>query len=216
MALCFFVLVLVFGQNLPCFDIASSVVRWKNACFPLFYVCKSRNSGNLSRKSPRQTDFFGAKWDFGREFLASWREKHPEKGGFCPQSGRIGRKRAVLGGKSQGGDEAKKRTWLPILQCYEVAKWAQMNFSRIFFRRSLAGNAEMPYLCTRNREATLLQERVTLWFATRQQKCCCDLWKSYITDCREVQGTIDHEAFFLSGKKLLRVKWIVPSNSTPK
>ena len=52
--------------------------------------------------------------------------------------------------------------------------------------------------------------------ATRQQKCCCDLWKSYITDCREVQGTIDHEAFFLSGKKLLRVKWIVPSNSTPK
>ena len=91
-----------------------------------------------------------------------------------------------------------------------------MNFSRIFFRRSLAGNAEMPYLCTRNREATLLQKRDALRFATRQQKCCCDLWKSYITDCREVQGTIDHEAFFLSGKKLLRVKWIVPSNSTPK
>ena len=68
----------------------------------------------------------------------------------------------VLGGKSQGGDEAKKRTLLPILPCYEVAKWAQMNFSRIFFRRSLAGNGEMPYLCTRNREATLLQERVTL------------------------------------------------------
>ena len=56
----------------------------------------------------------------------------------------------------------KNRTLLPILQCYEVAKWAQMNFSRIFFRRSLAGNGEMPYLCTRNREATLLQERVTL------------------------------------------------------
>ena len=45
---------------------------------------------------------------------------------------------------------------------HEVAKWVQMNFSRIFFRRSLAGNGEMPYLCTRNREATLLQERVTL------------------------------------------------------
>ena len=56
----------------------------------------------------------------------------------------------------------KNRTLLPILQCYEVAKWAQMIFSRIFFRGSLAGNAEMPYLCTRNREATLLQERVTL------------------------------------------------------
>ena len=61
-----------------------------------------------------------------------------------------------------GGGAAKKWALLPILQCYEVAKWAQMKFSRIFFRRSLAGNAEMLYLCTRNREATLLQERVTL------------------------------------------------------
>ena len=90
------------------------------------------------------------------------RGKHPEKYGFRPKRGRNGRKRVVLGEKSQGGDEAKNRALLLILPCYEVAKWAQMNFSRIFFRRSLAGNAEMPYLCTRNREATLLQERVTL------------------------------------------------------
>ena len=135
----------------------------KNACFPLFYVCQSRNRGEFQAKTPRQTDFFGAKWDLGREFLARWREKHPEEGGFCPQSGRNGRKRVVWGGKSQGGDRAKKWVLLPILPCYEVAKWAQMIFSRIFFRRSLAGNGEMPYLCTRNREATLLQERVTLW-----------------------------------------------------
>ena len=39
----------------------------------------------------------------------------------------------VLGGKSQGGDRAEKRTLLPILPCYEVAKWVQMNFSLIFF-----------------------------------------------------------------------------------
>ncbi len=162
MALCFFVLVLVFGQNLPRFDIAPSVVRRRNAYFLFFLACKSRNSDELQAKTPRQTDFFGAKWDFGWEFLASWREKTIEKGGFRPQSGRIGRKRAVLGGESQGGDRAKKRTLLPILQRNEVAKWVQMNFSRIFFRGSLAGNAEMPYLCTRNREATLLQERVTL------------------------------------------------------
>ena len=138
------------------FDIVPSVVKRKNAC-------KSRISGALVGKTPRQTDFFGENRDFGREFLLSWREKHPAKGVFCPQSGRTGRKRAVLVGKLQGGDRAKKRALLPILQCYEVAKWAQMNVSRIFFRRSLAGNAEMPYLCTRNREATLLQERVTLW-----------------------------------------------------
>ena len=71
-------------------------------------------------------------------------------------------KMEILERKRWGGGEAKKWALLPILQCYEVAKWAQMKFSRIFFRRSLAGNAEMLYLCTRNREATLLQERVTL------------------------------------------------------
>ena len=71
-------------------------------------------------------------------------------------------KTEILERKRWGGGAAKKWALLPILQCYEVAKWAQMKFSRIFFRRSLAGNGEMLYLCTRNREATLLQERVTL------------------------------------------------------
>ena len=42
----------------------------KNACFSFYYACKSRNSGELQAKTPRQTDFFGAKCDFGREFLA--------------------------------------------------------------------------------------------------------------------------------------------------
>ena len=82
-----------------------------------------------------------------------------------PKSGSKRRKAGkteILERKRWGGVAAKKWALLPILQCYEVAKWVQMNFSRIFFRRSLAGNAEMPYLCTRNREATLLQERVTL------------------------------------------------------
>ena len=72
------------------------------------------------------------------------------------------RKTEIMGRRRWGGGEAKKWALLPILQCYEVAKWVQMKFSRNFFRRSLAGNAEMLYLCTRNREATLLQERVTL------------------------------------------------------
>ena len=75
--------------------------------------------------------------------------------------GKVG-KTEILERKRRGGGEAKKWALLPILQGYEMSKWVQMKFSRIFFRRSLAGNAEMLYLCTRNREATLLQERVTL------------------------------------------------------
>ena len=43
----------------------------KNACFPLFYVCQSRNRGEFQAKTPRQTDFLGENRDFGREFLAS-------------------------------------------------------------------------------------------------------------------------------------------------
>ena len=85
-------------------------------------------------------------------------EKSPEIEFETEKSGENG----DFGAKNEGWGSGEKWALLPILQYYEVAKWAQMKFARIFFRRSLAGNAEMPYLCTRNREATLLQERVTL------------------------------------------------------
>ena len=94
-----------------------------------------------------------------REKWERFPEKSPENGLKTGKSAKNG----DFGAKKEGWcGGAKKWALLPVLQCYEVAKWAQMKFSRIFFRRSLAGNAEMPYLCTRNREATLLQERVTL------------------------------------------------------
>ena len=44
------------------------------------------------------------------------------------------RKMEILERKRRGGGEAKKWGLLPILQCYEVAKWVQIKFSRIFFR----------------------------------------------------------------------------------
>ena len=47
--------------------------------------------------------------------------------------GKVG-KTEILERKRGGGVEVKKWALLPILQCYEVAKWAQMKFSRIFFR----------------------------------------------------------------------------------
>ena len=98
------------------------------------------------------------KWASQGKKRARSLEKSPEIGLKTGKSAKNG----DFGAKKVGGGETKKWALLPILQFHEVAKWVQMKFSRIFFRRSLAGNAEMPYLCTRNREATLLQERVTL------------------------------------------------------
>ena len=113
---------------------------------------KNRSKSDLKREKARKDGLHRAK-----------NERDPSKN--RPKSGSKrgkARKTEISERKRRGGVEVKKWTLLPILPCYEVAKWAQMKFSRIFFRRSLAGNAEMLYLCTRNREATLLQERVTL------------------------------------------------------
>ena len=131
-----------------------------------FTLCKKRSvaiiKGEISRKIVRsrtqnearreKVDFAGQK---NERDLSKNRPKTDLKRGRA-------RKTEISERKRRGGVEAKKWALLTILQCYEVTKWVQMKFSRIFFRRSLAGNAEMSYLCTRNREATLLQERVTL------------------------------------------------------
>ena len=117
-----------------------------------FTQCKKRSAEGKERSDPSKNRRQSA------PKRARSLEKSPEVGLKTGKSGKNG----DFGAKKVGWGEVKKWALLPILQCYEVAKWVQMKFSRIFFRRSLAGNAEMPYLCTRNREATLLQERVTL------------------------------------------------------
>ena len=60
-----------FQRNMSIFISIRLFKGEKNACFPLFYVCKSRIWDELQAKIPRQTDFFGENRDFGREFLAS-------------------------------------------------------------------------------------------------------------------------------------------------
>ena len=120
-----------------------------------------RNAKYSSKKCPKSAPERGKTRKSGLRRAKNERDlskNRPESGSKRGKSG----KTEILERKRWGGGAAKKWALLPILQCYEVAKWAQMKFSRIFFRRSLAGNAEMLYLCTRNREATLLQERVTL------------------------------------------------------
>ena len=107
MVLCFFVLVLVFGQNLPRFDIAPSVVRRRNAFFPLFYVCKSRNLGDWGRNSPRQTDFFGAKCDSGENFSRAEEKNTPKKVEFAPKVAESDEKRRFWVGNHREGMKRK-------------------------------------------------------------------------------------------------------------
>ena len=151
----------------------------------------ARISRELKRKAPRK-----------RWFLPPKRPNRTKKGGL--------------------GEEITGRGWsekmdltADFAMLWSSKMGANEFFSHFFSSKSCRECRNALPLHSQSGSNALARESYAL-NATRQQKCCCDLWKSYITDCREVQGTIDHEAFFLSGKKLLRVKWIVPSNSTPK
>ena len=74
-----------FQRNMSIFISIRLFKGAKYEFFLLFLACKSRNWGELQAKTPRQTDFFGENRDFGREFLASRREKPPKSMVFAPK-----------------------------------------------------------------------------------------------------------------------------------
>ena len=84
-------------------------------------------------------------------------------------------KAEISGRKRRSGVEAKKWALLPILQCYEVAKWAQMKISRIFFSAISCRECRnaLP-LHSQSGSNALAREGYALK-ATRQRKRCCDL-----------------------------------------
>ena len=139
-------------------------------------------------------------------------EKSPENGLKTEKSGKNG----DFGAKKVGWGSGEKTGFTAdFAMLWDGKMGANEIFSHFFSAKSCREWRNALPLHSQSGSNALAREGYALK-ATRQRKRCCDLWKSYITDCREVQGTIDHEAFFLSGKKLLRVKWIVPSNSTPE
>ena len=151
----------------------------------------ARISRELKRKTPRKRRFLPQKWP-----------NRTKKGGFGEEiTGR--------------GSSEKTDFTADFAMLWSSKMGTNEFFSHFFSSKSCREWRNALPLHSQSGSNALARESYALK-ARRQQKRCCDLWKSYITDCREVQGTIDHEAFFLSGKKLLRVKWIVPSNSTPK
>ena len=88
--------------------------------------------------------------------------------------GKVG-KTEILERKRWGGGAAEKWALLPILQCYEVAKWAQMKFSRIFFSVISCRECRnaLP-LHSQSGSNALAREGYALK-APRQRKRCCDL-----------------------------------------
>ena len=103
-----------------------------------FTLCKNGSAegkvGKISRKIVRSRTQNEEK----REKSGLYRAKNEsDSSKKCPKTdlkrGKA-RKTEILERKRRGGVEAEKWSLLPILQCYEMAKWAQMNFSRNFFR----------------------------------------------------------------------------------
>ena len=187
----------------------------KRLFFFLLRLQKSKFGRTPSKNSPSNW-FFRRKMRFRARISRELKRKTPRKRWILPP------KRPKWAKNGGFGEEITGRGWsektdltTDFAMLWSSKMSANEFFSHFFSSKSCRECRNALPLHSQSGSNALARESYAL-NATRQQKCCCDLWKSYITDCREVQGTIDHEAFFLSGKKLLRVKWIVPSNSTPK
>ena len=103
-----------------------------------FTLCKKGRAGKIKGEISRRSVRSRLQNEGRREKSGLHRAKNgrvssknrPESGSKWGKA----RKTEILERKRRGGVEAKKWALMPILQCYEVAKWAQMKFSRIFFR----------------------------------------------------------------------------------
>ena len=97
-------------------------------------LSKNRSKSDLKREKASKDGLHRAK---NERDLSKNRSESGSK------RGKVG-KTEISGRKRRGGVEAKKWALLPILQCYEVAKWVQMKFSRIFFVEVLQGMQKCP------------------------------------------------------------------------
>ena len=84
---------------------------------------KSPEVGPKTRQDEKKVGFTGQKTSALPRKIARNRVRNGEK-----------REKRRFRSEKGGVGERRKNGILPILQCYEVTKWVQMNFSRIFFR----------------------------------------------------------------------------------
>ena len=144
-----------------------------------FTLCKKGSAEGETRNIPRKIVRSRLQNEARREKSGLHRAKNerdlsknrPKSGSKRGKAG----KTEILGRKRRGGGEAKKWALLPILQCYEVAKWVQMKFSRIFFSVISCRECRnaLP-LHSQSGSNALARESYALK-APRQRKRCCDL-----------------------------------------
>ena len=94
---------------------------------------RTKNGSKLSKNRPKSDPKQGKtrkKWASQGKKRVRALKKSPENRLKTGKSGKNG----DFGAKNEGWGSGEKWALLPILQYYEVAKWVQMNFSRIFFR----------------------------------------------------------------------------------
>ena len=98
-----------------------------------------------------------------------------------------GKKGQKVGGRGEGRKNGLMSDFCQI----EASKSRCCNFFENFSAGLFGGNGSLLYFCTRNRDARM---PCSLWCALSAGSWLqYALWKNYITDCREVQGTINNE-----------------------
>ena len=108
MVLCFFVLVLVFGQNLPRFDIAPSVVRGRKTPAFLFSTSAKVEFRVLWSENIPVKLIFSAKTEISGENFSRAEEKNtPQKVVFDPKPVEMGEKGRFWGGNHREGMKRK-------------------------------------------------------------------------------------------------------------
>ena len=156
----------------------------------------------LGRKNTSSNWFFRRKQRFRARRSCVSKRKTPRKRWNLPPKWPSRAKKGGFGVKMIGRGWSEKSNFTTDFAIRWSSKMGANDFfSHFFSSKSCRECRNALPLHSQSGSNALARESYAL-NATRQQKCCCDLWKSYITDCREVQGTIDHEAFFSKRKEV--------------
>ena len=173
----------------------------KTLAFSFSSPAKVEIGANSKQKHPVKLIFSVQNEILGKKISWAEEENTPKKVDLAPKPAESDEKGRFWMGNHREGKSEKTDFTSDFATLWSSKMGANEFFSHFFSSKSCRECRNALPLHSQSGSNALARESYAL-NATRQQKCCCDLWKSYITDCREVQGTIDHEAFFLLRKEV--------------